>query len=222
MKTWADHLLCYYSELQPPKLPAGIAWLYPQKDPQVMRLVDRFLKKFYYDTQPRRLFLGINPGRFGAGITGVNFTAPRQLEQYCGLDHRLGQGSELSAEFIYDMIAAYGGVERFYSRFFIGSICPLGFTREGKNINYYDDRQLLEKVEGFIVENLKKLIAFNADRTVVYAIGGEKNFRYLSSLNERFGWFGEVIPLPHPRFIMQYRRKQKEQFIQLYLQSISK
>jgi acetone carboxylase gamma subunit len=53
------------------------------------------------------------------------------------------------------------------------------------------------------------------------AIGGEKNFKYLSSLNDRFQWFEKILPLPHPRFIMQYRRKQKQQFIQQYLQAIT-
>jgi hypothetical protein len=57
---------------------------------------------------------------------------------------------------------------------------------------------------------------------VCYAIGGEKNFKYLVSLNERFKWFEKIIPLAHPRFIMQYRRKQKQQFIQQYLQFITK
>jgi hypothetical protein len=51
-------------------------------------------------------------------------------------------------------------------------------------------------------------------------IGGEKNFRYFSGLNQRFGWFGEIVPLPHPRFIMQYRRKEIPPFIQLYLDAL--
>lgn len=223
MKTWAEHLLDLYSNLKPPKqLPNDVEWLYPQKDTAVMKIFEQFLHKYYIDSKPRRIFLGINPGRFGAGVTGVNFTAPKQLKEYCGIDHEFKNQSELSAEFIYETIKAYGGSEKFYSEFFIGSVCPLGFIKHGKNINYYDDKELLKTVEPFMIKNLKKLFDYNVDREICFAIGGEKNFKYLSSLNDRFKWFEKIVPLPHPRFVMQYRRKQKQQFIQQYLQFITK
>ena len=222
-KTWADHLISWYRDLEPPQnLPDDISWLHPQKDPQVFKIVEQFFHKFYDDARPRRLMLGINPGRFGAGVTGVNFTAARQLEDYCGIPYPLGKGSELSAEFIYDMINAYGGVKKFYGDFFISSVSPLGFVRHGKNLNYYDDKELTRTVEPFIIHNLDRLLDYHADRSEAYAIGGEKNFKYLDALNRKHGWFGKVVPLPHPRFIMQYRRKQKDLFIQQYLQSIIK
>jgi hypothetical protein len=164
--------------------------------------------------------LGINPGRFGAGVTGVNFTAPRQLKEHCGLEHPFKDQSELSAEFIYAMISAYGGPEKFYGDYFIGSVCPLGFVRDGKNLNYYDDKDLLAAVEPFIIRNLEKLVSFKVDRKICFSIGGEKNYKYLASLNKRFGWFEELQPLPHPRFIMQYRRKQVPEFIAQYLDSL--
>jgi hypothetical protein len=223
VKTWASHLISFYNNLQPPQqLPNDIEWLYPQRDPVVMDIVARFFHKFYEDRNERRLFLGINPGRFGAGITGVNFTAARQLKDYCLIDHPFKNGTELSAEFIYDMIEAYGGVSAFYGQFFIGSVCPLGFVQHGKNLNYYDDKELLKMIEPFIVENINKLVDFKVDRTACYCIGGEKNFKYLQRINEQNKWFEKIIALPHPRFIMQYRRKQKQQFIQQYLQLITK
>jgi len=223
MNTWAEHLLSFYSNLKPPKqLPNNVGWLFPQKDAAVMELFSQFVNKYFNDENPRRIFLGINPGRFGAGVTGVNFTAPKQLKEYCGIEHSFKNQSELSAEFIYDMIKAYGGVEKFYSHFFIGSVCPLGFIQNGKNINYYDDKELLKTVEPFIIKSLKQLLNYNVDREICFAISGEKNFKYLSSLNNRFQWFKEIVPLAHPRFIMQYRRKQKEQFIQQYLQLMTK
>ena len=36
-----------------------------------MKVVESFLQKYYDDTRPRQLMFGINPGRHGAGITGV-------------------------------------------------------------------------------------------------------------------------------------------------------
>ena len=132
----------------------------------------------------------------------------------------MGNGTELSAEFIYAMIREYGGTEKFYSKYFIGSVCPLGFTRNGKNLNYYDDIPLLKFIEPFIVENINQLISYHTSTEKIFCIGGEKNYKYLLGLNTTHKWFGEIIPLPHPRFIMQYRRKQLSQFIQEYLQLI--
>ena len=217
----SEKLIHFYQSLRPPKnLPKGIEILFPQKDPQVIELVKKFFTKYFKDDSPRRLLLGINPGRFGAGITGVNFTAPKQLKEVCGIDHHLDLRSELSAEFIYDMIHEYGGVKKFYQDWFIGSVCPLGFIKNGKNINYYDDKKLMEAVTPFIVDCINKQVAigFNTDKCL--CIGGEKNFRFLSGLNNEYKWFKEIIPLPHPRFILQYRRKQKDQYIHQYLSAL--
>ncbi|HEV7333409.1 MAG TPA: uracil-DNA glycosylase family protein [Flavisolibacter sp.] len=223
MKTWAEQLYQFYTSLQPLQtLPNGIQWLYPQQNEEVLDVLGRFLRKYFNDRGKRQLFLGINPGRLGAGVTGVNFTAPKQLTENCGIMHPFKQGSEISAEFIYAMIEAFGGPEAFYRQYFIGSVCPLGFIKEGKNINYYDDKALLQAVEPFIIESIEAQLRLPVDRTRCLCIGGEKNFRYLSALNQRFRWFDEILPLPHPRFIMQYRRKEIQPFIQLYLDVLEK
>ena len=165
--------------------------------------------------------LCINPGRFGAGITGVNFTAPKQMRQNCGIDHPWGNGTELSAEFIYEMITAYGGPASFYGTHFIGAVSPLGYIKAGKNINYYDDKLLQQAVAPFIVDTLQQQVNIGFDRTICFCIGGEKNFNFLSALNEKHHWFDKIIPVAHPRFIMQYKRKQKDHFIQEYLAALN-
>ena len=217
----AKKLIDFYQSLRPPRnLPRDIEILFPQKDPQVIELIKKFFEKYFNDTRPRRLMLGINPGRYGAGITGVNFTAPRQLKENCGIDHHLDLTSELSAEFIYDMIGEYGGVKKFYTNWFIGSVCPLGFVKNGKNINYYDDKKLMAAVTTFIIDCIHKQIAIGFSTDKCLCIGGEKNFKFLSGLNNEHKWFGEIVPLPHPRFILQYRRKQKDQYIHHYLSAL--
>jgi hypothetical protein len=220
--SWATSLLKFYTSLQPPlELPDDVQWLYPQKDPVVMQTVKRFLDKYYNDNHRRRLLFGINPGRFGAGVTGVNFTAPRQLKQFCQIDHPFKDQSELSAEFIYDMIMQFGGPEKFYGKFFITSVCPLGFIKHGKNINYYDDKELLATVEPFIIKAIKNQLELNVDRDTCYSIGGEKNCKFLNKLNQEYNWFGKIIPLAHPRFIMQYRRKSRQEFVEAYINLLS-
>ncbi|MFN2439356.1 MAG: uracil-DNA glycosylase family protein [Chitinophagaceae bacterium] len=218
MATWAERLYRFYKNLQPPgNLPESIEWLYPQQDEKLMSLVKQFFLKFYNDSHSRTLILGINPGRFGAGVTGVNFTASKQLQENCGITSGLKLQTELSADFIYEMIRQYGGVASFYKKFFIGSVCPLGFVKNGKNINYYDEKELAKTVEPFIIKSIKELMQLGFKKNRCFCIGGEKNFRYLSTLNERYHWFAKIIPLPHPRFIMQYRRKQLQTYISQYL-----
>lgn len=221
MHTWAQNLIDFYTNLKPPqKLPNGITWLHPQQSGEVVEISTTFFQKFFNDTAPRRLLLGINPGRFGAGVTGVNFTAPKQLMQDCGIEHHLRMQSELSAEFIYDVINSYGGPQFFYKQYFIGSVCPLGFVKGGKNINYYDDKELQQTVKPFIVQNLKKLLSFRVITDKCLCIGGEKNYKFLDALNQEYGFFKKIVPLPHPRFILQYRRRERHLYLQQYLDAL--
>jgi len=218
----ADHIISFYEELDfPEKLPKGISWLYPQQSTEEMQLIRSFYKKYYQDNNSRTLIFGINPGRFGAGVTGINFTAPRQLKNECGIVHSLKDQSELSAEFIYEVIAAYGGPAKFFGEFFLGSMSPLGFVKEGKNLNYYDDPLLLKTVENYIFRHLEIQYEWpGVNQQKCICIGGEKNFRYLSRLNDDLHWFREIIPLPHPRFIQQYKRKEKATYIDIYLEAL--
>ena len=222
MATFAVKLIKFYQSLRPPgNLPKGIEVLFPQKNPQVIEIVRTFCKKYFNDNHQRGLMLGINPGRFGAGITGVNFTAPKQLIENCGIDHPFKPQSELSAEFIYEMIQASGGPGEFYHNWFIGSVCPLGFVKNGKNINYYDDKKLIEAVTPFIIDCIEKQLALGFSAKHCICIGGEKNYKFLSGLNQKYHWFEKITPLPHPRFILQYRRKQKEKYIHQYLSALN-
>lgn len=182
-----------------------------------MRVVETFFYKFYNDNSPRYLIFGINPGRFGAGTTGINFTAPKQLKDFCGIDHSFKSQTELSAEFIYESINAYGGVKKFYKDYFITSVSPLGFIKNRVNLNYYDNKNLQETVTPFIINSIKKQLSFGFKTDRCFCIGGGKNLKFFSSLNKEYQFFNEIIPLPHPRFIMQYRRKQKGKYIDQYL-----
>ena len=218
MKLIADAIIEFYSSLGAPRnLPTRVEVLHPQADENTMQVVKEFYTRYYCDHQPRQLLFGINPGRFGAGTTGVNFTGPKQLKDYCGIEHPFKPRSELSAEFIYEMIAAYGGCDKFYGRFFITSVSPLGFIKDGINLNYYDDPALAASLRPWIVETIRQQLAFSGSSRSCICIGGEKNFKYLSNINREFHFFDRIIPLPHPRFIMQYRRKQKAEYVNAYL-----
>ena len=219
----ADNLISFYKTLAPPeRLPNKIEILFPQQNKEVLDVVSTFFKKYYSNKYERRMILGINPGRFGAGITGINFTAPKQLKENCKIVHPFNHSSELSAEFIYEVIEAYGGCKKIYNDWFIGAVCPLGFIKDGKNINYYDDKKLQEAVTPFIIETINQQLSFGIKTDYCICIGGEKNFKFLSAQNNEYRWFKEIIPLPHPRFILQYRRKQKDIYIHQYLSALQR
>ena len=218
---FSDHIIEFYSGLNKSlPLPGGVELLYPFGDDEVERVVHEFYRKYYSDNLPRYFLFGINPGRSGAGITGIPFTDPFFLEDSCAINNPFPKKNELSSVFIYEMINALGGPESFYSKYYISSVCPLGFLKEGKNYNYYDDRDLLEAVWGFIVSSIDQQVSSFSRRDKAFSIGKGRNFKIFSELNQKHGWFDEIVPLPHPRWVMQYNRKHKSKYIQVYADSL--
>ena len=134
------------------KLNRGVEVLDVHKDEEVRKACISFYRKFYNDNKERHLLIGINPGRFGGGITGLPFTDPIRLENDCGIKNNWQKKQELSSVFMYEMMEAYGGVKAFYKDIYISAVSPLGFTKDGKNLNYYDDTQLKEKIKPFVVD----------------------------------------------------------------------
>ena len=222
MKKFKEHILDYHFSLRSDiKLPSGVDWLMPYADPETRKCMIAFYEKFYDDFQPRIFILGINPGRFGAGLTGVPFTDPIRLK-LLGIENKFPLKPELSSVFVYEMIDAIGGPHNFYRQFYITSLSPLGFIKDGINYNYYDDKELSRIVRPFIIKNIETQLQFGADRTKVFCLGQGKNFEYLSKLNDEYQWWESVVPLPHPRWIMQYRLKRKAEFIEVYKDTLMK
>jgi len=197
-------------------LPEGVQVMNPFHDRQVVEISDAFYLKYFSDNSERTLLLGINPGRFGAGVTGIPFTDPVKLEKNCSIGNNLKKITEPSAGFVYDMIDACGGTEKFYSRYFIHAVCPLGFTKDGLNFNFYDSKELEKTITPFIIASIEKILSFPISRNFCYCLGMGKNFKFLQKLNERHRFFGKITPLPHPRWIVQYRRKRYDEFVNLY------
>ena len=212
--TFADRILSFYNGLSiEDKLPTSINVLNPYTNDVAINVCKQFYNKYYNDSEGRILIVGINPGRFGAGITGIPFTDPVVLENECGIKNDFEKRAEISSEFIYKLINATGSISSFYKRFYIGSISPLGFVKDGKNFNYYDSKELMKSLKPFIISNLIKQIGLGINSRKCYCLGQGKNYEYLKFLNIELELFDEIIPLPHPRWVMQYRRKQLDNII---------
>ena len=218
----ADRILNFIGSLSlPGPLPPGVQVLNPYHQNSVMELCKKFYHSYYHDNSIRRIIIGINPGRLGGGLTGIPFTDPVHLEKCCHIKNDLQKKTELSSTFIYEMIAAYGGPKNFYSAFYFGAVSPLGFTREKKNLNYYDDKRLQKKLESFILNWMQAQLDFGLDRRIAYCLGEGENFKYLKQVNDEHLFFKEIIPLSHPRFIMQYKSKSKRDYIHRYLDAFN-
>lgn len=219
MQTFGEKVLAFYHSIETDfALPAGVEVLKPFSHPASAATADAFYRRFYNDTGIRNFIVGINPGRFGAGVTGIPFTDPVKLREYCGIDHNFPAKTELSADFIYSVIRAYGGAGAFYSKFYFTSVSPLGFTRNGLNLNYYDDPAVMASIRDLQPRWMRAQLDFGANRNRCICLGSGKNLKQLQILNDREKFFDQIVVLDHPRFIMQYKRRFLADYVSKYLQ----
>ncbi len=220
-KTFGRRATNFYLNLKKPAgIPNEIEIINPYEDSKIKKTAKKFYDKFFSDNEKRVFIFGINPGRFGGGITGINFTDPVALREYCGIDNNLGNRRELSSQFVYEFIKVLGGAEKFYKKFFISAIYPLAILKDGKNFNFYDDQKIYRYLKPAIISYMKKQIEFGAKEELAVSLG-KKNFTYLKELNDEIRYFKRIEFLEHPRFIMQYRRKLLEYFIKKYLKLLN-
>lgn len=204
------------------KLPEGFAVLNPYLDnPETLQVMTSFYDKYYNDQEPRKFIIGINPSRHGAGVTGVPFTDTKHLKNDCGIPMLSARTHEVSSVFVYDMIAQYGGVAAFYKDYYINSPFPLAIVRKNAqgnwlNANYYDDPELFALTREYMIETLKKHIALGLDTNEVYILG-KKNATFLEKLNKEASLFKKMVVLEHPRYIEQYKSKEKQLYIDKFI-----
>lgn len=214
--TFGSRAFDFYCNLTlPTNLPKNLIAINPVSNNETKVYVEKFFSAFFNDNRKRVFVLGINPGRFGSGMTGVTFTDPIALEKYCKIKNSLPKRGELSSKFIYMFIDEWGGAKKFYSDFFLSAVSPIGFTKNGLNYNYYDDKILLQEIMPFIIKTLRNQNSFGA-KEVVIILGSGKNMNFFTKLNDEYHFFKKIYALPHPRYIMQYKRKYIKDYLKEY------
>lgn len=215
--TFAERAIQFFSTLEfTLPLPEGISAMNPYKEPEVMHIVSTFFQKFFSDNEKRVFAFGINPGRFGGGVTGIAFTDPVALQKYLGIATSLRGQREPSSIFIYDFIEAMGGAEAFYSKFYFTSLSPIGFLKNGKNFNFYDDPAFAESLKPFIRSSIAEQVAFGAVTKVAICLGTGEIYKFFKALNQAERFFDDIVPVEHPRFIVQYKRSRIEHYLRKY------
>lgn len=226
-KTFGEKVIDFNRNLQySEELPENFRVINPYLDnPETINVMEQFYQKFYNDTNSRKFIVGINPSRHGAGVTGVPFTDTKRLESICGIKMHSAHTHEISSVFIYDMISEFGGAVEFYKQFYINSPFPLAIVRKSKegnwlNANYYDDKNLFETVKEYMILTLKKNISLGLDTSEVYVLG-KKNATFIQKLNKEANLFGNLKVLEHPRYIQQYKSKEKQLYIDKYILTLN-
>jgi hypothetical protein len=57
---------------------------------------------------------------------------------------------------------------------------------------------------------------------ICFCLGTGKNYKFLIELNNKLHLFRNIVALEHPRFIMQYKTKQKKIYIDKYISEFNR
>jgi len=194
---------------------------------KIKEITTAFYKKYYNDNNKRYLILGSSPARKGTSTTGIPFEDANHLYKETGIMIEDFYINKSSSNFLYDVMEQYGGVKNFYKDFFMTFVCPLGIVNINSkgnevNSNYYENKKLENDLYDFIVESLKKQISFGIDTSICYCIGSGENFKFLTKINEQNKFFDKIVPLEHPRFIMQYNSRDRDKYLKKYIVELNK
>lgn len=193
---------------------------------QIKEITNVFYKKYYNDNNKRYLILGSSPARKGTATTGIPFEDASHLYKETGIMIDNFYINKSSSDFLYDVMEQYGGCEKFYKDFFMSFVCPLGIVNVNSkgnvvNSNYYENKKLENILYNFIIDSLKKQISFGINTSICYCIGSGENFKFLTKINERYKFFDKIIALEHPRFIMQYNSKDRNKYLDKYMNAFN-
>ncbi|MEM6812661.1 MAG: uracil-DNA glycosylase family protein [Pseudomonadota bacterium] len=192
----------------------------------VKEIMQQFYQKFYDDDKPRRLIIGSSPSRRASGVIGIPFEDTKHLSEL-GIYIDNFYITKSSSGFLYDVMTEYGGCEKFYGDFYMNFAFPLCLVKikpngNEVNCNYYESQELKNILNNFIVKNIRAQVDLGIDTSVCYCIGSGGNYHFLSGINNKYGFFNKIIPLEHPRYIMQYHSKDKNVYLNKYLDALNK
>lgn len=230
-KTMAERIMLFNETLMNETLvlPSGFRLLNPflgEQKELVKKVTTVFYQKYYNDFGVRRIILGSSPARRGTAITGVPFEDTEHLQNETGVFLEGGRVNQSSSDFLNEVMRTYGGYRKFYTDFYMNFVCPLGIVKKNSkgnevNCNYYENKKLQEALYPFIVNSIRNQIKLGIDATLCYCIGSGENYSFLSKINSKYCFFEKIVPLEHPRYIMQYNSKDKKKFIDKYINALN-
>ena len=76
-------------------------------------------------------------------------------------------------------------------------------------------------VKGFMILSLKNHISLGLDTSEVFVLG-KKNANFIQKINKEENLFDRITVLEHPRYIQQYKSKEKQLYIDKYILTLNK
>lgn len=172
-----------------------------------------FAKAYCSSPKISVVLCGINPGRLGAGKTGVPFLDFASLSKL--LPEIIRHDTERSANFFFEVVEHFGAKE-FYANFHVTNISSVGFERAGSNVNYYDlPEQALKYVYSAFFQEIMAV-----QPTVIISMAGSVH----STVKKLF--LNSTIDistcLPHPNYCAfpKQRERCKARYIEVLSQHI--
>ena len=174
--------------------------------------LDAFWQHYVPYPLPQTVILGLNPGRFGAGQTGIPFIDFRSLSVLLPDAELPKLDSEPSATFFFRVVQQIGA-EKFYREFFVSNVSALGYLRNGKNANYTDLPQVAQQI---VARNFAEEMAALRPKRII-ALGREAE----ASAQELYpDGSVRISHLPHPSWIMTYRLREAQSWVRRYAQML--
>lgn len=192
---------------------------------EVFEMLNLFYEKYYSDKEERILILGSSPSMRSSGIIGIPFANAKQIKEEFDIDYTCKSYNNTSDHFMEEVIEKLGGYTVFYKKFYMNFVFPFPIQKFNTksnfvNANYYENKKLYVELEPIIIESIKNIIKIGINRSVCYCIGTGENLKFLSSINEKYHFFDSIVALEHPRYIMQYNYKNKEKYIEKYVNTL--
>ncbi len=177
-----------------------------------IELVITFYKDLYGENNEynRIVLCGINPGRKGAGKTGIPFLDFRSLSNI--IPSINNDDYERSAQFLWSIINHFG-VREFFDNVYLTNISWLGFIKKGKNLNYYklEEHIKYEFIKGFVDEmdtvNPKVIIPLSKDVL--------RDLKELKRVFSKNWYIGKRLPHPNYCSFPSRTEKYRNEYIQV-------
>ena len=177
--------------------------------------ITKFNNDFYGEKLPKTVLCGINPGKNGAGKTGLPFLDFTSLSKLMNNVNR--QDTERSAQFFYDIVQELGAKD-FYKTFYVTNISWIGYIKGNKNLNYYD---LPLTVKKFVYDMFIYEMDMVSPTTIISLSGAVKD-----TVKELFddSSVETNLQLPHPNYCAfpKNYKSCKAKYINLLSQFIKK
>lgn len=176
-------------------------------------LVRTFYQKYYSRHAERVVLCGINPGRKGAGKTGIPFIDFKGASRL--LPNVKEEDWETSSQFVFSIIERMGS-ENFFKKVYLTNLSWYGFKKDRKNVNYYE---LPFSIQQYFIKNFIKEMEI-VQPSLIVPLSKEVE----ATLNEMKA--GGLLPyrigkrLPHPYWCSIGNRA--NEYIMEYSQSLER